>query len=107
MNVKTTLDTLSEAYILLDSLGISSYLTEGSISIEPKEMVHKLLGQKQAQAFLCVITDLTPEQAGQLSLSEVIDTVTRFFVAIGSELSTLPGISLSAKNPQPSAIDQA
>jgi hypothetical protein len=97
MNIKTTLDALAEAYIILDSLGISSYLTEGTFSVEPKELVHKLLGQKQAQAFICTITDLTPVEAGKLNISSVIDIVTRFFIAIGSELSMLPGINLSAK----------
>lgn len=101
MTIKTTLDTLSEAYILLDELGISSYLTTGTITIEPKTLVHQLLAQKKAISFLCIITDLTPTEAGALSLSEVIDTVTRFFLAIGSELSMLPGISLNQSTPNP------
>ena len=98
---KITLDTLSEAYILLDELGISSYITEGSISVEPRELVCKLLAQKKAAAFISIISDLTAEQAGALSLSEVIDLVTRFFIAIGSELSMLPGISLNQGTANP------
>ena len=96
--INTTLDTLSEAYIILDDLGLTSFLTGGTIEIEPGTLVRELLRKKKLNAFIMTFTDLDAKAVGALSIAEAIDLITRFFVSTASELSLLAQVMTPPQN---------
>jgi hypothetical protein len=93
MQVKTTLNALSEAYTILDELGLAGMITGNTVEIKPMELAAALFRAKMAQEFICAVTDLDIAAAGELSLADAIEVVTRFFGSIGNELCALPGIT--------------
>lgn len=101
MQVLTTLDALSAAYVILDDLGLAAFISGGDYDIEPTKLANELLRAKKAHAFIAAITGCTEEEAGALGIAEVIDLVTRFFLDTGSALSSLPGMKMSSSTENP------
>ena len=98
--VKTTLDTLSEAYIVLAELGLAGMLDGTGIEIRPRELLDALFGQKKLALFLGIITGEEPAKMGNLRPSEALELISAFFLDMSNELRSLPGM-ITAITPQP------
>lgn len=93
MNIRTDLDTLSEAWVILDGLGLSAMLIPGNpVDVKGMELAGKLLKEKKLHAFVACIGGLDEEGAGKLKLAEAVELITAFFTAMASELVSLAGI---------------
>jgi len=103
MNVKTTLDTLSEAYIILDDCGLAGLLDGGTMEISPNNVLRALLREKKLQAFLAVIAGITEAEAGALSPAGALELITSFFVDMSAELRSLPGLIAQITTVPPTA----
>ena len=97
--VKTTLDTLSEAYIVLAELGLAGMLDGTGIDIKPRELLDALFGQKKLALFLGIITGEEPAKMGNLRPSEALELISSFFVDMSAELRSLPGLIISITQP--------
>jgi hypothetical protein len=96
LKVNTNLDTLSEAWIILDDLGLSGLLTNAAANIKYAELANALLRGKKLHEFVACISGESIESVGKLSLKDAIEVITRFFVDMGSELSLLRGLGMQA-----------
>jgi len=94
MNVKTDIDTLSEAWILLDDMGLSGMLVNKPVQIDTKELLQNLLRKKRIQEFVMLVTGISREEAGKLELPQVNEVITGFFIGIGTGLASLSGLGL-------------
>lgn len=101
--VKTTLDTLSEAYIVLAELGLAGALDGSGIEIRPRELLDALFGQKKLALFLGIITGEEPAKMGSLRPSEALELISSFFVDMSAELRSLPGLIISITHPDKKA----
>lgn len=99
----TTLDTLSEAYIVLSELGLGGALDGSGIEIRPRELLDALFGKKKLAAFLGVITGEDPAMMGSLRPSEALELISSFFVDMSAELRSLPGLIISITQPDKKA----
>lgn len=96
--VITTLDALSEAWIILDELGLASMLVPGKeITVDFIEMAQKLFNQKKLHAFIGAITGLSIAEVGSVKLAEAVELITAFFISMGNELGSLAGMVVAAK----------
>jgi len=101
--IRTDLDTLSEAWNILDELGLSAALIPGNpVNTDVMALVGKLLKDKKLHQFVTVISGITIEEAGKLSLADAAEIIIAFFTSMASELASLAGIWNVVKN-QPSA----
>lgn len=92
--IKTNLDTLSAAWELLDEIGVSDLLSGGGLSINPGELMRKLLSGKKLQKFIEIVTGGTIENPGELGLDDAVEIITAFFGGMGGALRGLPGIEM-------------
>lgn len=90
MQVYTTLDTLSEAWILLEDMGLGGLLTGKTVAFEAEELIGKLLRERKLQEFLAVVTHKDPAELGSLGLEEALGLLNDFFTNIGGALKALP-----------------
>ncbi len=93
MQVFTTLDTLSEAWTLLNELGLAGLLTGKEASFEAETLLNALLQERKLQEFLAVITHSDPDSCGALSVIEASELITSFFGDIAGALKGLPGLT--------------
>ncbi len=91
-NIKTTLDTMSDAYLVLSELGLAGLLDGSCLQLRPNELLGSLIGQKRLQEFLSIITGATPADIGELRPSEALEIISAFFLDMSAELRSLPGI---------------
>ena len=98
---KITLDTLSEAYIILSDLGLAGLLDGNTFEIQPKELLNALLRDRKLHCFLAIISGETDATVGLWSPSECLEAITSFFVDMSNELRALPGL-ITAITHQPS-----
>lgn len=98
---KITLDTLSEAYIILADLGLAGLLDGNTFEIQPQDLLNALLRERQLHGFLAIISGETDATVGSWSPSECLEAITSFFVDMSNELRSLPGL-ITAITPQPS-----
>ena len=104
MNIKTDLDTLSEAWIILDELGLSAALIPGNaVNADALGLAGKLLREKKLHQFVACVSGLTIEEAGKLDLKNAVAVITGFFSGMASELVSLAGIwnTMKAESPNP------
>lgn len=93
MTIKTDLDTLSEAWNILDELGLSAALIPGNpVNANALELAGKLLKEKKLHQFVAVIGAGSIEAAGKLSLADAVEIIMAFFTSMASELASLAGI---------------
>jgi len=98
IKIKTDLDTLSEAWNILDELGLSAALIPGNpVETNGLKLAGELLGQKKLHAFVACISGIGIDEAGKLNLSEASGLITDFFVSMASDLASLAGIWSSLK----------
>lgn len=101
--INTSIDTLSEAWNILDELGLSAALIPGNpVNTDVMVLAGKLLGEKKLHQFVAVISGITIEEAGKLSLADAAEIIMAFFTSMASELASLAGIWNTVKS-QPSA----
>lgn len=93
--MKPTLNTLSDAYIVLDDLGLAGLLTGGSIEVQVDELLRALFREKKLQLFISILSGKTEEECGNMGLSEATKEITSFFVASSAELRSLPGLVMA------------
>ena len=105
--VKTTLDTLSEAYIVLTDLGLAGVLDGTGIEIQPRELLDALFGQKKLALVLGIITGEEPAKMGNLRPSEALELIHSFFVDMSAELRSFPGIMATITTGKPAAEAKA
>ena len=98
---KITLDTLSEAYIVLTDLGLAGLLDGNTFEIQPNELLNALLRERKLHCFLAIISGETEAAVGAWSPSECLEAITSFFVDMSNELRSLPGM-ITAITHQPS-----
>ena len=98
---KITLDTLSEAYIILADLGLAGLLDGNTFEIQPHDLLNALLRERKLHRFLAIISGETEATVGAWSPSECLEAITSFFVDMSNELRSLPGL-ITAITPQPS-----
>jgi len=93
MNIKTDLDTLSEAWCILDELGLSAALIPGNpVKADALTLAGKLLKEKKLHAFVAVVSGQDMVAAGKLELKAAVEIITAFFTSMASELVSLAGI---------------
>lgn len=105
--IKTTLDTLAEAYIVLTDLGLAGVLDGNAIEIRPQELLNALLAQKKLHQFLAIITGFTAAEIGNLKPSEALEILSAFFVDMSAELRSFPGIMATITTGKPAAESKA
>lgn len=104
MNIKTDLDTLSEAWIILDELGLSAALIPGNtVTADALGLAGKLLKEKKLHQFVACVSGISIEEAGKLELPKAVRLITDFFTGMASELVSLAGIwsTMRAESPAP------
>jgi len=97
IKVYTNLDVVTEAWNILDEIGLAAMLDGGEIKIEVRALLNKLLKGGQLKEFLAVITKDNATDWGALSGNEIIEVIGRFFSVMGSDWSALPGLVSSVK----------
>ncbi len=101
MKTLTTLDTISEAYSLIDELGLGDVLLGKSVELQPTELLRQLLAKKKLQEFISIITGMEIEAAGKLSIEEAAKAIGDFFMSMGDALRGLPMLLTLNQNPAP------
>lgn len=107
MQVFTTLDTLSEAWALLEELKLGGILTGKTAAFEAEELLGLLLKGRKLQEFLAVITHADPQDLGDIELEQALGLLNDFFAGIGGALKALPilqmelGAKEAPKKPRP------
>lgn len=101
MKTLTTLDTISEAYSLIDELGLGDVLLGKSVELQPTELLRQLLAKKKLQEFISIITGMEIEAAGKLSIEEAAKAIGDFFMSMGGALRELPMLLALNQNPAP------
>lgn len=103
MQVFTTLDTLSEAWGLLQELKLGGLLTGKTAAFEAEELLGMLLKERKLQEFLGIITHQDAAALGNLGLEEALGLLNDFFGGIGGALKALPMLQmeLNAKQAPP------
>lgn len=101
MKTLTTLDTISEAYSLIDELGLGDVLLGKSVELQPTELLRQLLAKKKLQEFISIITGMEIEAAGKLSIEEAAKAIGDFFMSMGDALRGLPMLLALNQNPAP------
>lgn len=108
MKIKTDIDTLSEAWIMLDDIGLSGMLVNKPVQIDVKELLQNLLRKKRIQEFVALVTGMSKEEAGALELPQVNEVITGFFIGIGTGLASLSGLGLLvAQTAKPEDVTKA
>lgn len=96
--IRTDLDTLSEAWNILDELGLSAALIPGNpVNTDVMVLAGKLLKDKKLHQFVAVISGITIEEAGKLSLADAVEIIMAFFTSMASELASLAAIWTAMK----------
>lgn len=107
MKVYTTLDTLSEAWMILEELGLGGLLTGKTAAFEAEALLGKLLGERKLQEFIGCITHKDPDELGELEMEEALGILNAFFGGIGSAFQALPTlaqtVNAKAAPPKPKA----
>lgn len=103
MKVYTTLDTLSEAWMILNELGLGALLTGKAAAFEPENLLGRLLGERKLQEFIGCITHKDPDEVGELGAEDALEILNAFFGDIGSAFHALPTLAeaVSAKPAPP------
>lgn len=101
MKTLTTLDTISEAYSLIDELGLGDVLLGKSVELQPTELLRQLLAKKKLQEFISIITGMDMEAAGKLSIEEAAKAIGDFFMSMGDALRGLPMLLTLNQNHAP------
>ncbi|MDD3535358.1 MAG: hypothetical protein PHC50_04345 [Candidatus Cloacimonetes bacterium] len=104
--MKPTLNTLSEAYIILDDLGLAGLLDGGKFELSIQSLLSALLKERKLHAFLSVITGKSEAEVGEYTPSQVLEAITAFFTDMSEDLALLPGFLaqvIPAPNPEPKA----
>ncbi len=89
LTVYTDLDTVSEAYTLLDELGLSGLLLSKPLAVDAEDLLRKLLCFGQMKRFLSIITGVQAESLPKLSGKETGELLSSFFVALVSDWMSL------------------
>ncbi len=105
--MKPTLNTLSDAYTILDDLGLAGLLTGKELEVQVDELLRALLYEKKLQLFISVLSGKTEEECGKMELSEAAQEITSFFVLSSAELRSLPGLILAPQQPKSPAKTEA
>lgn len=90
MRVYTTLDTLSEAWAILDELNLGGILTGKTAAFEAEALLGQLLKEKKLQEFMSIITHEDWDKVCDLGLEEALELLNDFFTSIGGALKALP-----------------
>jgi len=103
MKIRTDLDTLSEAWIILEDLNLTSVLIPGNkTETDALELARKLLKEKKLHMFVATVTGSSIEETGKLSLAEAVEYISDFFTTMASELVSLADIWTVLKEESPS-----
>ena len=97
MKIYTTLDTLSEAWTILDELGLAGMLTGQAVELQAENLLRALLVGKKLQSFLAAITHEDPDAVGKLTTAEAAELITNFFASMAGDLSALAGLKMEAR----------
>lgn len=92
MKIYTDLDTLTEAWNILDELELSGLLDGSAIKIEVAKLLNGLLRQGKLKAFLSIITK---SEVTNIEGKEASRVIMVFFVSLGNEWGALPGMLIS------------
>lgn len=95
MKVMTNLDVISEAWSLLDELGLAGLLLGKTTSFDAHELVGKLLGERELQRFLGIVTGADPAEIGKLDMGKAAELVRDFFMSMAGGFSALPGLAVT------------
>lgn len=87
--MKPTLNTLSDAYIVLDDLNLTGLLSGGDLTLKAGELIRELLREKKLHLFVAALTGKTEQECGELELTEAVDEITSFFVHSAEALHLL------------------
>jgi hypothetical protein len=94
MKIFTTLDTIAEAWEILDEVGLSKLLVGKTVEFEIESLLKALLIERKLHKFLQTITQEPEEIIGKLEISEALGLVTDFFAGITGGFKELPGLKL-------------
>jgi hypothetical protein len=92
MKVYTTLDTMSDAWIILDDLGLGDMLVGKTVAFEGKVLLNALLRERKLHEFLACITHEDPAAMGGLDLAQSAELLTAFFVNMADALKGWPAL---------------
>jgi len=101
MAVFTTLDTLSEAWSVLDEIGLAGVLTGKEVSFEAEALLNALLKERKLQEFIAVITHSDPGSCGALTAQEAGEVIRDFFGGIAGAWKGLPGLAATVVEKEP------
>jgi len=95
MRVYTNLDTMSEAWAILESLGLDKLLLGQAVSFDATVLLNALLKERKLQEFLGVITHEDETVTGAMELDEVVEKISDFFGGITGGLKGLSGLGMN------------
>lgn len=101
--IKTDLDTVSEAWSLLRELGLDGLLLKKAAKVDPQELMTQLMVQGKLKRFISIVTGVSEADLKGLALAVVVQVITDFFTSLASDLQGLAGFltpSLESGNAQ-------
>ncbi len=91
--MKPTLNTLSDAYIVLDDLGLSGFLDGWEMEINVNELARALLRERKLQLFISIVSGKSEDDCGDLTIDEAIKEILSFFETMRAQLLSLQGFA--------------
>lgn len=95
--IKTDLDTISQAWTLLDEIGLAGLLVNQKLEVKAEELLAQLFAQRKLIQFLAIITHQDEQQMAALGLTEAVEVIADFFTSIAGTLAAFGGLGLSGK----------
>lgn len=90
--IHTDLDTLSEAWTLLNEVGLAGLFLHQKLDVDPQELLAQLLVQKKLKRFISIITHIEEPDLPALELSDVSEIISNFFIDFTRNLTAFGGV---------------
>lgn len=101
MKVFTDLDTLSNAWTLLNEIGLAGLITGKALKVDPEELLGQLFVQRKLVEFIAILTHEEHATVAKLDLQEVTPILADFFTSMTADLHALPGLLTVQMSPKP------
>lgn len=107
MKTHTDLDTLSNAWTLLNEIGLAGLITGKAMKVDPDELLGQLFVQRKLVEFIAILTHEEHVTVAKLDLQEVIPILADFFTSMSADLQALPGLLSVQMSPKPKNHQEA
>lgn len=97
LTVYTDLDTVSDAYTILDELGLSGLIVSKKLDIDLENLLRDILAGQNLKRFISIITNTPFHELPKLTGKDCTELITSFFVGLVSDWMSLAGLALQAQ----------